>query len=99
MLLDEPTVGLDIKAQINFIDIIKKISKTTTIILITHHVEEIFEEISKGVLISDGTIYKQGDKKSIITSENLSHIFKVNLNIGINNNRYYIKNVSTTPQN
>jgi len=99
MLLDEPTVGLDIKAQINFMDIIQKISKTTTIILITHHVEEIFEEISKGVLISDGTIYKQGDKTTIITSENLSHIFKVDLNIGINTHRYYIKNINTDALN
>lgn len=93
MLLDEPTVGLDIKAQINFIEIIRKISKTTTIILITHHVEEIFEEISKGILIADGTIYKQGNKKNIITSENLSHIFKLDLDIDINNNRFYIKNI------
>ena len=93
MLLDEPTVGLDIKAQISFIDIIRKISKTTTIILITHHVEEIFEEITKCVLIADGTIYKQGEKKSTLTSKNLSHIFNLKLEISLEKNKYYIKSV------
>ena len=35
-VLDEPTVGLDIKAQINFIKLLQKISLKSTIILVTH---------------------------------------------------------------
>ena len=34
-VLDEPTVGLDIKAQINFIKLLQKISLKSTIILVT----------------------------------------------------------------
>jgi iron complex transport system ATP-binding protein len=47
-VLDEPTVGLDIKAQINFIKLLQKISLKSTIILVTHHLEEIFPEIKNG---------------------------------------------------
>lgn len=93
MILDEPTVGLDIKAQINFVEMMQKIAQERTVILITHHLEEIFEEISKVVLIKDGTIYKQGKKEELLTSENLSFVFDVPLHVGLENGRYFVKQV------
>lgn len=42
LLLDEPTVGLDIRAQLEFLDGVRALAKEKTIIIITHHVEEIF---------------------------------------------------------
>ncbi len=92
-ILDEPTVGLDIKAQIDFIQTIRKLSKKSTIILVTHHLEEIFEEISKIALIANNTIYKQGLKEEILSDENLSTIFEMQLKIDIKNGRYYIKEI------
>jgi iron complex transport system ATP-binding protein len=90
-MLDEPTVGLDIKAQIKFIKILQKLSKQSSIILVTHHIEEIFEEISKVALVYNGTIYKTGLKEEILNDEDLSTIFQANLKINQNNHRYYIQ--------
>jgi len=82
MILDEPTTGLDIKAQYDFIGLMKKLSNNgTSIILITHHVEEIFQEISKVALLSDGRIISQGNKQDILTSKNLSSLFGCNINL------------------
>lgn len=92
-ILDEPTVGLDIKAQINFINLLKKLSQNSTIILVTHHLEEIFEEIEYVALIYNNTIYKSGKKDDILTSNNLSEIFETNLTVGNNNNRYFIEEI------
>lgn len=92
-ILDEPTVGLDIKAQINFIKMLKKLSKQTTIILVTHHLEEIFEEISKVALIHNNTIYKQGNKEDLLTSDNLSTIFDTKLEVNKKNSRYFIEDI------
>jgi len=92
-ILDEPTVGLDIKAQIDFINILRTLSQTSTIILVTHHLEEIFQEISNIALIVDSTIYKQGLKKEILTDNNLSYTFKTDIKLGIKNNRYFIAEV------
>ncbi|RBQ31851.1 ABC transporter ATP-binding protein [Arcobacter sp. FW59] len=92
-ILDEPTVGLDIKAQMNFIKMLKKLSKNSTIILVTHHLEEIFEEIKKVALIYNNTIYKIGNKEDILTSENLSKIFDTNLTIKEKNERYFIEEI------
>lgn len=92
-ILDEPTVGLDIKAQINFIKLLKKLSQNTTIILVTHHLEEIFEEIQSVALIYKNTIFKSGSKEEIITSNNLSTIFETSLIVNSKNGRFYIEEV------
>ena len=92
-VLDEPTVGLDIKAQINFIKMLKKLSSTASIILVTHHLEEIFEEIGNVALIFNNTIYKSGKKEEILTNENLSEIFDTKLSIGEKNGRYFVEEI------
>lgn len=94
-ILDEPTVGLDIKAQINFIDMLKKLSNSCTIILVTHHIEEIFEQISHVALIDDKTIFTSGLKEDILTSQNLSKVFNIDLEVNYKNNRYYIDQINT----
>lgn len=92
-ILDEPTTGLDIKAQYCFINTLRKISKTAGIILVTHDVSEIFPEITHAALIHNKTIYKQGRKEDILTGENLSEIFEVDIDLEQDNDRYYIKSV------
>ena len=92
-ILDEPTVGLDIKAQISFINTMKKLSKNASIILVTHHIEEIFEEITNIALMYENKVFIQGNKKDILTSENLSKIFEVDLSISEKNGRYFFDRV------
>ncbi|WP_419768204.1 ABC transporter ATP-binding protein [Arcobacter sp.] len=92
-ILDEPTVGLDIKAQLNFIKLLRKLSQKANIILVTHHLEEIFEEITHVALIKDETIFKQGKKEDILTSENISNTFGLKLKINSSNSRYFIQEV------
>jgi iron complex transport system ATP-binding protein len=92
-ILDEPTVGLDIKAQLNFIKLLRKLSQKANIILVTHHLEEIFEEITHVALIKDETIFKQGKKEDILNSKNISDTFGLKLKINSSNNRYFIQEV------
>jgi iron complex transport system ATP-binding protein len=93
-VLDEPTVGLDIKAQNSFIKFLQKLSTKASIILVTHHIEEIFEEISHVALVHNKTIFKQGLKDKVLTSQNLSNIFEINIDLQKENSRYYIKSIS-----
>ena len=93
-ILDEPTVGLDIKAQNSFIKFMQKLSKKASIILVTHHIEEIFPQISHVALVYEKTIYKQGLKEDILTSKNLSKIFEIDIEIEKENDRYYIKSIN-----
>ncbi len=94
-ILDEPTVGLDIKAQNSFIKLIQKLSTKSSIILVTHHIEEIFTEVSHIALVHNKTIFKQGIKEEILTSQNLSEIFDIKIDLEKENDRYYIKSINT----
>lgn len=92
ILLDEPTVGLDIKAQIDFIEMMRTLANSgTTVILVTHHIEEVFEEIQKAVLIKEGMIYAAGNKEEVLNSANLSETFNINLRVVNSNGRYSIQ--------
>lgn len=93
-ILDEPTVGLDIKAQNSFIKLIQKLSKKASIIIVTHHIEEIFPEITHIALIDNKTIYKQGKKEEILTSSNISKVFDVDIKLEEENQRFYIKSIN-----
>ena len=74
MMLDEPTTGLDIKAQFNFIKLMEKVADHgKTIILITHHIEEIFSQIGKIAFLSEGTIKAIGSKNDMLTTEHIVH--------------------------
>lgn len=93
-ILDEPTVGLDIKAQNSFLQIIRKLSTKASIILVTHHIEEIIPEISHIALMHKKTIFLKGLKEEILNSENLSEVFDSKISLAHENNRYYIKSIS-----
>lgn len=93
-ILDEPTDGLDIKAQNSFLITLRKLAKDYSIMLITHNVEEIIPEITHVGLIYNNTIYKQGKKEDILTSKNLSEIFGIDIDLGFENNRYFIRKVN-----
>jgi iron complex transport system ATP-binding protein len=77
LILDEPTTGLDLVARHDFTERVRQIARSgTTIILITHHIEEIVPEIDRVVLVGDGRIIASGAKREILTSARLSGLFK-----------------------
>lgn len=92
-ILDEPTVGLDIKAQHSFLQFIRKLSTKASIILVTHHIEEIIPEISHIALMHNKTIFKQGLKEKILNSSTLSEVFESEITLGLDNQRYYIQSI------
>lgn len=77
LVLDEPTTGLDLVARHDFMDRVRNIARRgTTLILITHHVEEIVPEIERVVLLRRGRIAADGPKASTLTPEKLSSVFE-----------------------
>jgi len=77
LLLDEPCIGLDIKARGSLLASISKLCKETktTIIYVTHHIEEIIEEIRNALLLKDGKMFILGKKKDVLSKETLDKIF------------------------
>jgi len=78
LVLDEPTTGLDLVARHGFMERVREVAGAgTTLILITHHIEEIVPEISRVVLLRDGKIIEDGPKPEVLTAESLTRLFGI----------------------
>ena len=76
LVLDEPTTGLDFVARHKFMESIRRLAKGgTTIILVTHHVEEIVPEIARVILLRAGRVEFNGAPAEALTAERLSGVF------------------------
>ena len=77
LLLDEPTTGLDLMARHRFLATLQNLARRgKTIILVTHHIEEIFPEINRVILLQHGRVMLDGAKPEVLTSDNLSAMFE-----------------------
>ena len=77
LLLDEPTTGLDLMARHRFLATLRNLARQgKTIILITHHIEEIFPEINRVVLLQHGRVLLDAAKPEVLTSSHLSAMFE-----------------------
>ena len=76
LLLDEPCAGLDMASRRRFLENLRGLARHgTTLLLVTHHVEEILPEIQHVVLLRDGRLLKQGAKADVLTDTLLSDTF------------------------
>jgi iron complex transport system ATP-binding protein len=76
LLLDEPTTGLDLVVRYQFLESIREVARQgTTLILVTHRVEEIIPEIESVVLLRRGRVAAAGPKAATLTSANLTAVF------------------------
>ena len=76
LVLDEPTTGLDLATRQAFMERIRGIARAgTTIVLITHHIEEIIPEIGRVVLLESGRVARDGPKAAVLTAERISALF------------------------
>jgi iron complex transport system ATP-binding protein len=76
LLLDEPTTGLDLVARQRFMESVRRLVREgTTLILVTHHVEEIIPETTRVVLLRAGRIAYDGPPEDALTAERLEDVF------------------------
>jgi len=89
LLLDEPCAGLDMASRRHFLESLRALARGgTTLLLVTHHVEEILPEIDNVVLLRDGQVFKQGDKSSTLTDGALSETFGMPVRVTTHGNYY-----------
>ena len=78
LILDEPCAGLDPGARENFLQFLQRLGEgdsAPTIILVTHHVEEIMPVFSHVMMLREGRVLCSGEKGKVMTSKNLSTLF------------------------
>jgi len=76
LLLDEPTAGLDLVARRHFLDLMRSLAQRgITLVLVTHHIEEIIPEIDRVLLLRDGMVCRDGSRADTLTDACLGHAF------------------------
>jgi iron complex transport system ATP-binding protein len=76
LLLDEPSTGLDLVAREQLVATMRVLAQQgITLVLVTHHIEEIIPEIERVVLLRDGRVLADGTRAELLRSEPLSAVF------------------------
>lgn len=78
LLLDEPSAGLDLGSRRHFLETLRGLALGgTTLLVVTHHIEEVLPEVRQVVLLKDGRIWKHGAKEQTLTGATLSAAFGI----------------------
>ena len=82
LLLDEPSNALDLSAQRELRNLLRKLAQQGTgILLITHHIADIIPEIDRILLLREGRIIADGPKSQLLTASTLSSLFQTEVQI------------------
>ncbi|WP_436862033.1 ABC transporter ATP-binding protein [Staphylococcus caeli] len=91
LILDEPASGLDFVAREDLLQALHQMYQqqpNLTVIYVTHFIEEITQDITQGILLKDGSCYKNGSIENIINSDTLTAFFNRDVSVMYQNQRY-----------
>jgi iron complex transport system ATP-binding protein len=92
LVLDEPTRGLDLVAQHAFMDRVRLIARRgITVVLVTHHVDEIIPEIDRVILLQRGRVAFDGPKADALRDQTLSAVFDAPVEVERHNDYYRVR--------
>ena len=76
LVMDEPTTALDFAGSQWLMHAMRRAMVAgSTLVLVTHHPEEIAPEIDRVILLKDGKVFADGPKQKVLTAEKLSTLY------------------------
>lgn len=82
LVLDEPTNGLDIRARHQLLDQLGVLAcRGTTLLLVSHRIEEILPQISRALLLKDGAVVGDGKTDDLLRDRAMSALFETPLKV------------------
>lgn len=94
LLLDEPMVGLDVGARESLLaDLARLMDEPDgpTVLLVTHHLEEVPSGVRSALLLRDGAVSAHGPAHEILTDEPLSRAFGIPLHVAEHDGRRWAR--------
>jgi len=94
LILDEPCAGLDPAAREHFLAFVQRLGRgkhAPTLVLVTHHVEEIMPVFTHVLVLKDGAVLAAGKKSDTLNSRHLSHAFNASMKLSAAGGRYALK--------
>lgn len=82
LIFDEPTAGLDLPGTFQYLETARQLIRSgKTLVVVTHHVDEIPPEVSHVVLMKDCRVLRSGPKEELLTNETISELFETPVKI------------------
>ena len=94
LILDEPCAGLDPVARERFLQWLQILATepdAPSMVLVTHHVEEILPCFSQVLLLKDGEVVRSGSKDVVMSSGNLTQAYGAPLRLVQSGERYTLQ--------
>ncbi|MEA1959420.1 MAG: ATP-binding cassette domain-containing protein [Chloroflexota bacterium] len=78
LLLDEPTAHLDIQHQLEVMELVKSLAESGLGVAVALHDFSLASRFChRLVMLKDGSVFKEGAPKDVMTTENIKHAFGV----------------------
>lgn len=91
LLLDEPSTSLDLFAQHELREFVRKLARQGLgILLVTHHLSDIIPEIERVILMRGGRIVADGPKEETLTAAALRDLFGVDVELARRDGYYHL---------
>lgn len=82
LVLDEPCAGLDPTAAWHLREAMRSLAEGgRTLVLVTHHIEDVVRQIDRVVLMRDARIVADGPKAEVLTARALAGLFDIELSV------------------
>jgi iron complex transport system ATP-binding protein len=94
LFLDEPCAGLDPVAREDFLGFLEDLARkprAPTLVLVTHHVEEIVPLFTHVLMLRGGKVLAAGPKREVLTSARLTKTFGSPVALGRTGARYRLQ--------
>jgi len=94
LILDEPCAGLDPAAREHFLQFLQRLAckpDSPSLVLVTHHVEEIMPLFTHILLLKNGRKIDEGRVDQILLSGKLSHAFSSSIALRKERGRYSLQ--------
>ena len=82
LVLDEPTVSLDIRGRRELLTAMRRLVRDgRSLVLVTHTLDDLIPEIERVVTLRDGRVLQDGPTREILRSGPLSELFGVDVHV------------------
>lgn len=95
LFLDEPTTYLDIRYQLEILELIRKLNQEygITIIMVLHDINQAIHFSDQVIGLKDGRVVVEGNPEEVVTTESLYELYGIQLGVTKINNQKFVLTV------